>query len=1001
MNLLLALLLVAQDEAEQSVKKLRVAPGLKAELWAAEPQAVNIVGFTIDDRMRFYVTETHRRHTSVYEVWDRAEWQDGDLAARTVADRVAVYRKHLGAEAAKLEVESERIRVLEDRAGRGRADFAITFAEGFNTLADGLGSGVLARGDDVWFTCVPNLWHFKASAGGSAAERKVLHTGFGVHMGSGAHDLHGLCFGPDGKIYFSMGDRGLNVGTIALPDTGAVLRCNPDGSELEVVATGVRNPEQLAFDALGNLWSGDNNSDAGDKARWVWVLEGGDSGWRFGYQHNILKSPWMVEKQWAIEAGATAPSLVPPVGYIGHGPSGIAFYGGTGLPAAYDDHFFMADFPGGVRSFAVKAKGAGYELVDEKEFLWELWPTDVEVGPDGAVYVSDWVQGWAKPEKGRIFKVTDPALARDPLVLDTKKLLAEGMEKRPVEELAALLGHRNQRVRQAAQFALASRGAEAELAMIAGKGPLLARLHAIWGLGQLKRTEPLLALLADPDPEVRAQAAKVLGDRREAKAFEKLVATLADESLRVRLFAAIALGRLGRREAVAPLLGMLRENADRDPFLRHAGVAALAWIGDADAILKERSLDALLVLRRLERPEVASYLEGPGTALEAARAIHDVPIPAAMPALAAMIAKPSCPEPILSRVLNANFRLADAKALGAFIARGDAPEAMRGEALRMLADWERPSGRDRVMGLWRPLEPRDPKAALDALGAIETVPEALRVDFLRAQAALRDPRAGAALAAALEDRDEAVRREAVRLVVQSSVSNKAELLVRLSAEKNPLPVRQQAIASMGDVEGADAALGALLDQLLEGKLPAALRFDALEAAGKRPALRERLAKVEATRKKDDPLAAYREVLEGGDAKAGRAIFFERLDVACLRCHQVKDKGGTVGPPLTKIGAEKTREYLLESILFPNKEIAKGYGQETFALKNEDIVSGRIEKEGDAEVVLLLADGQRNTIAKPEIRARKPALSAMPEDVVKALSKRDLRDLVAFLAELKR
>src|SRR5436190_8268037 len=121
MNLLLALsILAAQDlpaEAEQSVKRLRVAPGLKVELFAAEPQAVNIVGFSIDDRMRFYVTETHRRHTSVYEVWDRADWQDGDLAARTVADRVAVYRKHLGADAAKLEVESERIRVLEDRAG--------------------------------------------------------------------------------------------------------------------------------------------------------------------------------------------------------------------------------------------------------------------------------------------------------------------------------------------------------------------------------------------------------------------------------------------------------------------------------------------------------------------------------------------------------------------------------------------------------------------------------------------------------------------------------------------------------------------------------------------------------------------------------------------------------------------------------------------------------------------------------------------------------------------
>ncbi|HXX94706.1 MAG TPA: HEAT repeat domain-containing protein, partial [Planctomycetota bacterium] len=838
------------------------------------------------------------------------------------------------------------------------------------------------------------------SAGGSAGERKLLQTGFGVHMGSGAHDLHGLAIGPDGKIYFTMGDRGLSVGKFHYPDTGAVLRCNPDGSEFEVVATGVRNPEQLAFDAHGNLFTGDNNSDAGDKARWVWIVEGGDSGWRFGYQHNILKSPWMVERQWEIEAGAHSPSLVPPVGYIGHGPSGIAFYGGTGLSPAYDDHFFMTDFPGGVWSFAVRPRGGGYELADLREFLWEMWPTDVEVGPDGAVYVSDWVQGWAKPEKGRIFKVTDPARRKDPEGVQTLQILSRGMEDRPIEELSGLLGHRNQRVRLAAQFELVRRGS-AETFM-AVKGPPLARLHAIWGLGQLKKSEPLLPLLSDPDVEVRAQSAKLLGDLRDARAFDGLKAALKDENLRVRMYAALSLGKLGRKEAVGPLLEMLRENADRDPFVRHGGVAALAWIGEVEPLLKERSLDALLVLRRLERPEVESYLESPETALEAARAIYDVPISSGMPSLAARLSKASGPAPLLLRALAANFRLGRAREIGEFLAREDAPVALRSEALAMLADWEHPSGRDRVMGLWRPIAPRDPGPAREALAALSKVPEALRVDFLRAQVALKDPRSGEALARALEDPDEGLRREAVRLVVQSSVPGKAAFLEKLSTPKNPTSVRQQAIASMGEVEGTDATLGALLDELLGGTLPPALHFDVLEAAGKRsaPALRGRLARFEASRKKDDPLAPYREVLEGGDAKSGRAIFFERLDVACMRCHLVKDRGGTVGPPLTKIGGEKTREYLLESILFPNKVIAQGYGQETFALENGDVLSGRIEAETQVEVSLILPDGQKKKIAKSGIRARKPGLSAMPEDISKPLSKRDLRDLVAFLASLR-
>src|SRR5262249_57866800 len=117
--------------------------------------------------------------------------------------------------------------------------------------------------------------------------------GYGVHVGFLGHDLHGLRMGPDGKLYFSIGDRGFNIQTegrtVAYPDTGAVLRCNPDGSALEVVATGLRNPQELAFDQYGNLFTGDNNADHGDAARWVYVVDGGDSRWRMGYQY--MNSP--------------------------------------------------------------------------------------------------------------------------------------------------------------------------------------------------------------------------------------------------------------------------------------------------------------------------------------------------------------------------------------------------------------------------------------------------------------------------------------------------------------------------------------------------------------------------------------------------------------------------------------------------------------------------------------------------------------------------------------
>jgi quinoprotein glucose dehydrogenase len=179
-----------------------------------------------------------------------------------------------------------------------------------------------------------------------------------------------------------------------------------------------------------------------------------------------------------------------------------------------------------------------------------------------------------------------------------------------------------------------------------------------------------------------------------------------------------------------------------------------------------------------------------------------------------------------------------------------------------------------------------------------------------------------------------------------------------------------------------------------------LQLELLEAAARRPALKARVDRFEARRNGGDPLALNRESLEGGDAEAGRRIFFERADVQCVRCHGVGDQGGQVGPPLTKIGADKTREYLLESILLPNKQIAEGWGQVAVQLQNESVEVGRVAKESEGFLMLVLADGTRKAIAKGDIKARKAALSAMPEDLAKNLSKRDLRDLVAFLASLK-
>ncbi len=341
----------------QAQKRIQVPDGFKVDLFAAEPMVANPVCFAVDEKNRFYVAETFRLHDGVTDIRSHMDWLDDDLACRTVDDRVAMMQRKLGDHFKDYGIHHDRIRLLEDTTGDGRADKATVFADGFHHAADGIGAGLVTRNGDVWYTCIPDLWKLRDTKGtGQADQRERLHHGFGVHVGFLGHDLHGLRFGPDGKLYFSIGDRGTNVKDcekpIFLPDTGCVMRCNPDGTELEVYAQGLRNPQELAFDEFGNLFTVDNNSDAGDKVRCVYVVQNGDSGWRIGYQWTTaegIRGPWMAEKMDDPPWAGQPAWIVPPVANLANGPSGLTYYPGLGLPERYDQHFFLCDFRGSSR----------------------------------------------------------------------------------------------------------------------------------------------------------------------------------------------------------------------------------------------------------------------------------------------------------------------------------------------------------------------------------------------------------------------------------------------------------------------------------------------------------------------------------------------------------------------------------------------------------------------------------------------------------------------------
>ena len=148
------------------------------------------------------------------------------------------------------------------------------------------------------------------------------------------------------------------------------------------------------------------------------------------------------------------------------------------------------------------------------------------------------------------------------------------------------------------------------------------------------------------------------------------------------------------------------------------------------------------------------------------------------------------------------------------------------------------------------------------------------------------------------------------------------------------------------------------------------------------------------------MRAWRECLTGGDATEGKKIFLERAEVSCVRCHKINGEGGEVGPDLTGFASRKPRDYILESIVYPNKHLAEGYESVVVALRNGTTYAGTVKRETETELEVNSPEDGLLQIKKSDIKARERGLSAMPEELRQVLTKRDLRDLVEFLATLK-
>ena len=1088
----------AKDIRDKST--IKIADGLDISLWATDSLAPDPVAMSIDDKGRVYLTRTNRQKSSEFDIRGHRDWMTESISLQTVEDRRAFLKKTFAPELSKknewlkdrngdgshdwrdLAVEKDEVWRLEDTNNDGMADVSTRIVNDFYTEVSDVAGGLLVRATDMFVAIAPDLWRFEDKNGDGLYDKKTsIATGYQAHIGFSGHGMSGVTEGPDGRIYWNIGDIGATVtakdGSIhPNPNSGFISRCNPDGSDFEIFASGLRNTHEFAFDEYGNLISSDNDGDhPGESERLVHIVEGSDAGWRSNWQYGKYTDPknnkyhvWMDEKLFVPRWDGQAAYIIPPIMNYHNGPAGMVYNPGTALGSAWKNKFFLVEFVGTpsrshIWSFGLKPKGASFELNGETDIVSGILPTGIQFGPDGALYAADWINGWGTKDYGRVWKI-DVTKDKNDLAtqrLETQRLMLLNYPTQTEENLYDLLFYGDMRIRQKAQFELVNRGKKGApflLKALTQTGNQLARIHGIWGMGQLARKDKtnaaaLMALLNDSDAEIVVQTIKMLGDADIKSVGNTLMPMLTHSNYRIRFYAAEALGQFKHKAAIQPLINMLKINNDEDVYIRHAAVLALSRIGEIEPIValadspnKALRTAAVLVLRRLRSDKIAIFLNDADEYIitEAARAINDdVSIQNALPALAAVLKeKKFTNEPLLRRAINAALRVGGDKELDillAFASRTDIKDDLKAEALATIGTWADPSVLDRVDGRFRGIIKRDVQALRTKVQPFianflkETNPETIIAtsgllanlniteannQLAKMYAETDNPKIKKALLLALnqlkfagiegiiksgmQDADENVRTAAIGLLNNTNVS-KATLptLVEAIFKKGTVREQQQLLNVLGtlDLNKTETILSNLMDKMATNQLAPDVNLELKEAilASNSIDLKAKLVGLKVT---NSLLDAYSEALFGGDKGGGYAVFNYNASGQCTRCHALNKEGGNVGPNLMHIGSELTREQILQALIEPSARLASGFGNVNLTLKDGQEVFGILAKETADALTLTTSDAEPLVIPVSRIATRENIPSSMPA-MGELLSKREIRDVVEFLSSLKK
>jgi len=281
---------------------------------------------------------------------------------------------------------------------------------------------------------------------------------------------------------------------------------------------------------------------------------------------------------------------------------------------------------------------------------------------------------------------------------------------------------------------------------------------------------------------------------------------------------------------------------------------------------------------------------------------------------------------------------------------------------------------------------------------------AIRVEALRALAAMEDKQISKAIEQALSDSEKTVRVAALDLLGKTNMA--PDLMVSLLSEvidTRTTEEKQAALLTLGrlPVKNTQKVFNQLLADMSAGKLAPEIQLELAEAIDSTHSapLMTQHKNITTKLSPDALMASFKGSLLGGEPAVGRSVFFRHQTAQCIRCHSYDDLGGNAGPRLNGIANRLNREQLLEALINPSARLAPGFGTVALTLKNGKTISGVLQDETNKEVKVKVGDQPEIIIAKDQIAKRNNSPSSMPE-MRYLLTKREIRDVVSFLATLK-